>query len=50
MADENIKWDPIPTAVPKKDDEVKWDTVPKLEVSGTATDLAAYKPATVFRE
>jgi hypothetical protein len=50
MADENIKWDPIPSVVPQKDDEVKWDTVPKLEVSGTATDLAAYKPATVFRE
>ena len=50
MADENIKWDPIPTAVPKKDDEVKWDSAPKLEVSGTANDLAAYKPATVLRE
>jgi len=50
MADENIKWDPIPSVVPQKDEGIKWDNTPKIEVSGTATDLAAYKPATVFRE
>lgn len=50
MADENIKWDPIPSVVPQKDEGIKWDNVPRLEVSGTADDLKAYKPSSVFKE
>lgn len=50
MADENIKWDPIPSVVPQKDEGIKWDSTPKIEVSGTANDLANYKPSSVFKE
>jgi hypothetical protein len=50
MADENIKWDPIPSVVPQKDEGIKWDNVPKIEVSGTADDLKGYKRTSMFQE
>jgi hypothetical protein len=50
MADENIKWDPIPSVVPQRNEDIKWDSAPKIEVSGTADDLKAYKPSSVFKE
>lgn len=49
MADENIKWDPIPSVVPQKDEGIKWDNTPKVEVSGTAADLEGYKPVGMFQ-
>jgi len=50
MADENIKWDPIPSVVPQKDEGIKWDNTPKIEVSGTADDLKDYKRTSMFKE
>ena len=50
MADENIKWDPIPSVVPQKDEGIKWDSTPKIEVSGTADDLKDYKRTSMFKE
>ena len=50
MADENIKWDPIPSVVPQKDEGIKWDSAPKIEVSGTADDLKDYKRTSMFKE
>jgi hypothetical protein len=50
MADENIKWDPIPSVVPQRNEDIKWDSAPKLEVSGTADDLKGYKRTSMFQE
>jgi hypothetical protein len=50
MADENIKWDPIPSVVPQKDEGIKWDNTPMIEVSGTADDLKGYKRTSMFQE